>query len=31
MTAQGMIKLVDGTEFDVTKRTIAATKLGGRG
>ena len=28
MTAQGMIKLVDGTEFDVTKRTIAATKLG---
>ena len=26
-TAQGMIKKVDGTEFQVSKRTIAATKL----
>lgn len=26
-TAQGMIKRVEGTEFQVTKRTIAATKL----
>ena len=26
-TAQGMIKRVDGTEFQVSKRTIAATKL----
>ena len=26
-TAQGMIKTVDGTEFQVSKRTIAATKL----
>ena len=26
-TAQGMIKKVEGTEFQVTKRTIAATKL----
>lgn len=27
VTAQGMIKKVEGTEFQVTKRTIAATKL----
>ena len=26
-TAQGMIKRVDGSEFQVSKRTIAATKL----
>ena len=26
-TAQGMIKKVEGTEFQVTKRTIAAAKL----
>src|SRR5699024_9153368 len=26
-TAKGMIKKVEGTEFQVTKRTIAATKL----
>ena len=26
-TAQGMIKKVEGTEFQVAKRTIAATKL----
>ncbi len=26
-TAQGMVKKVDGTEFQVSKRTIAATKL----
>ena len=26
-TAQGMIKKVEGTEFQVSKRTIAATKL----
>ena len=26
-TKMGMIKLVDGKEFDVTKRTVAATKL----
>ena len=26
-TAQGMLKQVDGGEFDVAKRTIAATKL----
>ena len=26
-TAQGMLKQVDGSEFDVAKRTIAATKL----
>lgn len=26
-TAQGMVKKVEGTEFQVTKRTIAATKL----
>ena len=29
-TAQGMIKRVDGSEFQVSKRTIAATKLQGR-
>ena len=28
VTAQGMCKLVDGGEFDVSKRTVAATKLG---
>ena len=28
VTAQSMIKLVSGGEFDVTKRTVAATKLG---
>ena len=28
VTAQSMIKLVDGGEFDVSKRTVAATKLG---
>ena len=28
MTAQSMVKLVDGGEFDVSKRTVAATKLG---
>lgn len=28
VTAQSMMKLVDGGEFDVTKRTVAATKLG---
>ena len=28
VTAQGMVKLVDGGEFDVAKRTVAATKLG---
>ncbi len=28
VTAQGMMKLVDGGEFDVSKRTVAATKLG---
>ena len=27
VTAQSMLKVVDGGEFDVTKRTIAATKL----
>ncbi len=27
VTKQGMLKLVEGTEFDVSKRTIAATKL----
>jgi DNA gyrase subunit A len=27
-TSQGMMKQVDGKEFDVSKRTIAATKLG---
>jgi DNA gyrase subunit A len=27
-TSQGMMKRVDGKEFDVSKRTIAATKLG---
>ena len=27
MTAQGMAKLVSGGEFDVSKRTVAATKL----
>ena len=26
-TAQSMLKVVDGGEFDVTKRTVAATKL----
>ena len=26
-TAQSMLKVVDGVEFDVTKRTVAATKL----
>jgi len=28
VTAQSMLKVVDGGEFDVTKRTVAATKLG---
>lgn len=28
VTAQSMMKIVDGGEFDVTKRTVAATKLG---
>jgi len=28
VTAQSMCKLVDGGEFDVSKRTVAATKLG---
>ena len=28
VTAQSMMKLVDGGEFDVSKRTVAATKLG---
>jgi len=28
VTAQAMCKLVDGGEFDVSKRTVAATKLG---
>lgn len=28
VTAQSMLKLVDGGEFDVSKRTVAATKLG---
>lgn len=28
VTAQAMVKLVDGGEFDVSKRTVAATKLG---
>lgn len=28
VTAQGMVKIVDGGEFDVSKRTVAATKLG---
>ncbi|MCI9338807.1 MAG: DNA topoisomerase 4 subunit A [Lachnospiraceae bacterium] len=28
VTAQSMIKLVNGGEFDVSKRTVAATKLG---
>ena len=28
VTAQGMAKLVSGGEFDVSKRTVAATKLG---
>lgn len=28
VTAQSMMKLVNGGEFDVTKRTVAATKLG---
>ena len=28
MTAQSMCKLVNGGEFDVSKRTVAATKLG---
>ena len=28
VTAQGMAKVVDGGEFDVAKRTVAATKLG---
>ena len=28
VTANGMVKLVSGSEFDVSKRTIAATKLG---
>ncbi len=27
VTAQGMVKIVDGGEFDVAKRTVAATKL----
>lgn len=27
VTANGMVKLVDGSEFEVSKRTIAATKL----
>lgn len=29
VTAQSMMKVVDGGEFDVTKRTVAATKLAG--
>ena len=29
VSAQGMTKVVDGSEFNVTKRTIAATKLSG--
>ncbi len=29
VSAEGMVKMVDGSEFCVTKRTIAATKLGG--
>lgn len=28
VTAQSMMKIVDGGEFDVSKRTVAATKLG---
>jgi len=28
VTAQSMMKVVDGGEFDVSKRTVAATKLG---
>lgn len=28
VTAKGMVKLVNGSEFDVSKRTISATKLG---
>ena len=28
VTAQSMVKLVNGGEFDVSKRTVAATKLG---
>ncbi|MCR5756253.1 MAG: DNA topoisomerase, partial [Acetatifactor sp.] len=28
VTAQSMLKIVDGGEFDVSKRTVAATKLG---
>lgn len=28
LTAKGMVKLTDGNEFDVAKRTIASTKLG---
>ncbi|HIS80226.1 MAG TPA: DNA topoisomerase, partial [Candidatus Scatomonas merdavium] len=28
-TRAGMVKIVDGSEFDVAKRTIAATKLSG--
>ena len=28
VTAQSMLKLVDGGEFDVSKRTVAATRLG---
>ncbi len=28
-TKAGMVKVVDGSEFDVTKRTVAATKLSG--
>ena len=27
VTAQSMVKVVDGSEFDVAKRTVAATKL----
>ena len=29
VSSEGMVKIVDGSEFCVTKRTIAATKLGG--
>ena len=29
VSAEGMVKIVDGSEFCVTKRSIAATKLGG--
>ena len=29
-TQSGMVKIVDGSEFDVVKRTIAATKLSGQ-